>query len=338
MTKRLAWLANPLFAGALADILVPHGWEVCIRHIAPGRFLAWDDLVALFDFTPDALVYGDKSLAPFLLGLEHAPCPTVFCCIDSHIHTWYPLYAQAFDLCGVSLRDHLPRFSDIRLRPAQLLWSPPFAGPDDVPREAVKILDMVFVGKDDPVLTPVRNVLLSRLRRRFPGFVSCTGNFRTIFPTARLVLNIAEGGDMNYRLFEALGCGCCLVTPRIGHGQETLFTDGEDFFVYDQESFEGLCARIEELLADTARCEKVAAHGLATIDAGHRAIHRARAFADWFLSQPLEQLVAIRHAQAEIIHRDILKPLYLHWAEAMTDTPAARIYLEAARGGGNPRR
>ncbi|UJX39505.1 glycosyltransferase [Desulfovibrio sp. JY] len=332
--KRLAWLANGLFAASLGPYLAPQGWEVQARPVAGERFFTWDDLTAFFGFAPDALVYGDKSSAPFLLGLESYPCPTVFHCIDSHIHSWYPLYAQAFDLCCVSLGDHLPRFAAPRLDASRLLWSPPFAAPADVPREAAKTLDMVFVGKDDPALTPFRSALLARLRQRFPGFASRTGDFRAIFPTARLVLNIAEGGDMNYRLFEALGCGCALVTPRIGHGQDRLFTDGKDFFLYDQEDFEGLCALVDRLLADPARCRRVAASGLAKIDAGHRAVHRARAFADWFASQSLDALVAERRATVDLVHGRYLRPLYLHWAEALSGTPAARVYLDAARGAG----
>ncbi len=335
--KRLAWLANPLFAPELGPLLAPRGWSVAHVHVPAHRFFAWDDLVAAFGFAPDALVYGDMSVPPMLLGLERYPCPTVFACVDSHIHAWYPLYAQAFDLCLVGLADHLPAFAGPRGDASWLLWSPPFAADADRPGQAgldgPKRHDMVFVGKNDPVLTPARSALLARLGERFPGFAALTGPYREAFRQARLVCNVAEHRDLNYRVFEALGCGACLVTPRVGHGLDRLFTDGEDLFLYDQEDFEGLCRLVEALLADPGRRLRVAASGLAKVDAGHRAVHRAGAFADWFLEKPLAALAAGRVARARAIHERVLRPLYLHWAEAAGGGELAGRFLAAARAG-----
>lgn len=334
--KRLAWLANRLFFAPLEPVLAARGWDAAYVHVPAHRFFTWDDLVSAFGFAPDALVLGDMSVPPMLLGLERYPCPTVFACVDSHIHAWYPLYARAFDLCLVGLCDHLPDFAGQGSDAARLLWSPPFAAAVDRPGpegpygpEASKRYDMVFVGKDDPALTPARSALLARLRARFPGFASLTGPYRQAFHEARLVLNIAEHRDLNYRVFEALGCGACLVTPRIGHGQDALFTDGEDLFLYDQDDFEGLCRLVETLLADPACRRRVAASGLAKVDAGHRAAHRAQTFADWFLAQPLGDLVNARLAAAATLHARVLRPLYLHWAEAAPEL--AGRFLAAAK-------
>ncbi len=334
--KRLAWLANPLFARALGTVQAPFGWRVDHLPVPAHRFFTWDDLVATFGFVPDALVYGDMSVPPMLLGLEAYPCLTAFACVDSHIHAWYPLYAQAFDLCLVGLADHLPGFAGPFLPADRLLWSPPFAAAADRPGpqglDGPKATDLVFVGKDDPALTPVRSALLARLRGRFPGFRSFRGPYREAFRLSRLVLNIAEHGDLNYRVFEALGCGTALVTPRVGHGQDALFTDGRDLFLYDQDDFEGLCRLVEALLADPARRARAAASGLATVDAGHRDIHRARAFADRFLALPHEEVVAARQHRAPAIRARVLRPLFLHWAEACRADPAlAARFLEAAR-------
>lgn len=329
--KRLAWLANPFFAGSLAAALEPLGWQVSVAARNRHETFTWKQVVETFGFPPDVLVYGDISGPPVLLGLESYPCLTVFCCVDSHIHSWYPLYAQAFDLCLVSLRDHLPRFIGPRLDASRLLWSMPFAGDADRPVDMPKTLDMVFIGKDDPAVTPVRSVLLARLRERFPGFVSRLGAYRQIYPTAKLVLNVAEQGDMNFRLFEALGCGCCLVTPRIGHGFPELFEDGTDLFVYDPDDFDGLCTLVERLLADRPLRERVAAAGLAKVDAGHRAGHRARAFAAWLTAHDATALRGARRREARAIHAAVLKPLYLHWSLECQESPLARRYLEAAR-------
>jgi len=296
----------------------------------------WEQVVQTFGFEPDVLVLGDNSTPPGLLGIESYPCLTAFACVDSHIHTWYPLYAQAFDLCLVSLRDHLPRFYGPGHDTSRVLWSMPFAWDEDRPSGEPKTRDIVFVGKDDPALTPVRSAMLARLRERFAGFCSLQGDYRSIYSSAKLVFNVAEQGDMNFRLFEALGCGGCLLTPRIGHGFSDIFTHGEDLFAYDPDNFEGLCALVERLLADDRLRERVAASGLAKVDAGHRAVHRAQAFADWLGEKSAQDLQAERARNAAAIFASVLKPLYLHWSKALLNTQYASIYLEAARTAPKP--
>lgn len=331
--KRLGWIGAPFFGANMAAL----GWETAVREFLKPRVVGWDDVVSLCGFAPDVLVLGDTSAPPVLTGLENFPCLTVFYSVDSHIHEWHAVYAQAFDLCLVSLRDHLPRYVRPRLNASRALWSPPYARDDDRPRETPKTMDAVFVGKDDPVLTPVRSRLLAELRGRFPGFSVRQGNYREIYPQARLVLNVAERGDMNFRLFEALGCGACLVTPEIGHGFSELFTNGRDLFTYPQNDVDALAWLMEELLSDAARRERAAAAGLAKVDAGHRASHRAAAFDGWLAGQPAEALVAERLRDAGAIFEAALRPLYLHWAEALPGTPHAAAYLAAAQRGAKRR-
>jgi len=331
--KRVLWLGNPLFASSLNRLPEPRTFEVRVETFHKPRVLSWRDITDIHGCEPDVLVFGDNSAPPSLLGLESYPCLTVFACVDSHIHTWYPLYAQAFDLCTVNLRDHLPRFLGPRLDASRVLWSPPFAWDEDAFVPAEKTLDMIFVGKDDPLLTPARSALLAALRQRFPGFACKTGNYRSMFPTARLVLNVAEQGDMNFRIFEALACRGCLLTPRIGHGLAELFTDGEELFLYDPDDFEGLCALVARLLADEDLRERVAAAGQAKVDALHRARNRAATFALWLAGQPARELLERRAREAKAIHAQVLKPLYLHWSQALVETPLAQVYLDAARKG-----
>lgn len=331
--KRVLWLGNPLYGSSLNRLPEPREFEARVVTFHKPRILTWEDVADLAGFEPDVLVFGDNSSPPALLGLESYPCLTVFACVDSHVHSWYPLYAQAFDLCTVNLRDHLPRFPGPRLDASRVLWSPPFAWDEDEFIPAEKTLDMIFVGKDDPLLTPGRSAVLAGLRQRFPGFRCATGNYRALFPTARLVFNYCDHGDMNFRIFEALACRSCLLTPRIGHGLEEMFTHGEELFLYDPGDVEGLCALVERLLADEPLRERVAAAGQAKVDALHRARNRAAAFAAWLAGQPAEALLERRKREAKAIHAQVLKPLYLHWSQALADTPLAQVYLDAARKG-----
>jgi len=252
--------------------------------------------------------------------------------VDTHIHSWYPLYAQAFDLCTVSLKDHMPNFRGKRLNREQVLWLPPFARMTDTPMEAEKEYDLLFVGNVGRDIFPVRTRFLEQVGEHFPGLAVKQGPYRELFPKGRLLLNIAERGDLNYRVFEALGCGGCLVTPDIGHGQNELFTDGEDLFLYPPGDVMGLVELVERILPQEKLRRKVAMNGYAKVDAAHRECHRAQQLVDWLGRTDLEGLAGERKKSAEAIHDAFLRLLYLHLAEHSDPALQAR-YLRAARQG-----
>lgn len=274
---------------------------------------------------------------PPLLGVERYPCLTAFYCIDAHIHAWYPLYAAAFDLCAISLRDELPRF-EAELQPGRVLWLPPFAEDRYQPRVAAKDFDLLFVGTVDPETTPIRHAFLQRLADIFPGLAVRRGDFGELMPRARVVLNIAERGDLNFRVFEALACGSCLLTPRIANGQNLLFREGEHFAVYAPDDAADCARAANELLADTARREALARAGQAIVDAADRPRQRAEAFAALLRQGLDDRLSAARLARGpgngdarSASLRRRLRLLFLHWAEACGDPLLAGRYLSQAR-------
>ncbi|WP_176629251.1 glycosyltransferase family protein [Desulfolutivibrio sulfodismutans] len=326
-TLRIAWVGrHPLDAGMRA--VCP---GVAVVPLDPLQVLSFDDVVRLAGFAPEVIVYSDKSGPPPFSGLERYPCLTVFYCVDSHIHAWYPDYAQAFDLCAVSLRDHLPRFVS-RLGAERVMWLPPFPRQEDRPKDAPKIHDLLFVGKVDPVLTPGRHAFLAELGRLVPGLCVTRGAYRDLFPTAKLVLNVAEGGDLNFRVFEALACGACLLTPEVGHGQSELFTPGEHLFTYPPMDVRAVAELTAGLLADAPRRERVAAAGEALVRSRHRPEHRAAALVDFIQGhRPFAGLIAARQATAASLFSRVLRPLYLHWAEALHPSPEAAVYLAMGR-------
>lgn len=341
--KRLLWIGSPFFSDALSSC----GWDTVARHnFEHAAVFGWHDLVRIAGFEPDVLVVADKSRAPYVLGVEDFPCLTVFYSVDSHIHSWQPYYAQAFDVCIASLRDHLPRFAGSYLPADRVWWSPAFAWAHDAPEpQTAKDMDCVFVGTVNADL-PRRTAFLEKCRSGLPELQIVTGSYRHLYARARVVLNHCEHGDLNFRVFEALGCGCCLVTPRIGHGLTDIFAEGEHMLCYGADTAENgsiadaataageAVAQVRYLLEHPDVAARMRQAALACIDGGHRSAHRARAFSDrvraLLTSDP--QCVARRRGNAAAIRKDYLRLPYLHWAEELRSTGLSEAYLAAARG------
>lgn len=328
----LCWIGHPYFGAGLAS----HGWKVTLVERRTPVVTTWDDVLAACGGAPDAVVLADTSLPPILAGVERWPCLTAAHFVDTHIHSWHPLYAQVFDLVSVSLRDHLPRFSGQRLGDGQLLWLPPWAPDGTGPRAVEKEWDLLFAGTVDPETTPGRHAFLAELGRRFPALHVTSGDFGDLFPRAKVVLNYCERGDLNFRVFEALGTGACLLTPEVGHGQAELFPPGEALFTYpiagSTADMDALVGAATALLADPAARDRAGAEGLARVDAAHRAAHRSRDYAAFLATENAPALTAARLAAAPALHRDVLRLLYLHFAETAPDPTLRAAYLAMATG------
>ena len=330
--QRVLWIGSPFFGAELRAC----GWQdVALHNFEDNRVFGWDDLVRLAGFTPDVLVVADKSRPPFVLGVENFPCLTVFYSVDSHIHSWQPFYAQAFDACIVSLRDHLPLFSGSFLEKDRLWWSPPFAWRHDQPDpEAQHCWDCLFVGTVSEN-TPLRSEFLHALGHQLPGLHVTQGSYRRLFPQGRVLLNHCEHGDLNFRVFEALGCGGCLVTPRVGHALAELFVDGEHLVGYAPNDVGDALFRIKFLLEHPEVAAHIRAAGLAEVNARHRAEHRAQAFTGHLCdlwTYGYEDIVPQRLARSEAILEQCLRLLYLHWAEECASPHIRQAYLAAAKG------
>ena len=325
----LAWFGRRYFA----DSMVEHGFTVTHRHVPQQQVLTWEDVVVECGCTPDVVVLGDRSLPPVFGGVERFPCLTCFYAVDTHIHSWYPLYGQGFDLVAVSLYDHLRRFTGMQLGDDDLLWLPAYARNELEPIEAEIEDEVQFTGTVDPEITPGRHAFLQELSSHLPQLVIRSGHFRNFFPKARLVLNIAERGDLNYRVFEALAMKRPLLTPDIENGQRELFDVGRELMVYPMGDAQA-CAKIaQEMLRDPDRLDAMAEAGYARVNSEHRARHRAVAMAGLLKRDLAGQVWLKRLEQAERINKRWLRLIYLNWAEAVDDKLMAAAYLEAARAG-----
>ena len=333
-TGPTVWLGTPFFSGHLRGL----GHDLRFKYIRPGDVFGWDDILALTGgATPGLVVYADVSLSPPLVGVERYPCLTAFYAVDSHIHSWYPVYAQSFDLCLASIREHMPRFATGRLDASRVWWTPPHAGDHERPpgNTPEKEWDLLFVGTMNPDLSPERCAFLNAVRERVPGFHAQSGKFAELFPRARLVLNECRAGELNFRIFEALGMGACLLTPDTGPPLTDLFTDGVELFLYPDRDANAVAALARQLLADPARRERAALAGLAEVDAKHRASVRAKEFAERieaFAGQGrAERIVQERLAVAPVLHREVLRLFWLHHAETTLHDGCRAAYLKEGR-------
>ncbi|MBQ7608280.1 MAG: glycosyltransferase family 1 protein [Desulfovibrionaceae bacterium] len=332
--KKILWVGSPFFSNMLGDM----GWEDVYVH-TPESFtlFTYENLVDVAGFTPDVLVVADRSFPPFVVGMEKAQCLTVLYVVDSHLHSWFPLYAQAFDLCLVSLFDHIPFFKTEILPSDRILWSPPYAQDAFRPKGSSELLwDCLFVGTVSEN-TPLRKIFLEKLSAYFPGLHVERGDFVSLFPKARVVLNFCEHGDLNFRVFEAMGLASALVSPRIGNRQDALFTNGRDYLLYDptnpSDPVDALRA-IDRLLSDDRLRLSVQENALSRIDEKHRASHRARTFTEKVaeLWERKQSVVAHRLAISEYIRERFLKLLYLLWAKECQDDGIKGRYLAYAKG------
>jgi len=308
-----------------------NGFDATFIRLKSPRVLGWDEVCEEAGFVPDAVVYSDRSFPPPLLGVESYPCPTCFYAVDSHIHEWYPAYAEIFDCCAVSLREHFDAFDKTRT-PDTTIWLPPYPrDKDGTHEERTPQWDVSFVGNVDPETTPKRTVFLKELEALLPGVVHLAkGTYQEIFAASRIVLNIAERGDLNFRVFEALACGSCLLTPQVGHGQNELFRPGHHFATYENLNAEDAATKIKSLLADPEKCAAMREAGKAKIDRGHRMKHRAKELADLLKSEATQKAYTKRLAAPKPPSND-LRLLYLHWAESLNSATMRTQYMQAAR-------
>jgi len=101
-----------------------------------------------------------------------------------------------------------------------------------------------------------------------------------VFARARVTVHVPRGpyvralpGIPTIRVFEALACGIPLISAP-WNDAEGLFSIGEDFLMV--QSGDEMTRTLRDLLADPARAQSLARHGLHTILQRHTCAHRAQ--------------------------------------------------------------
>src|SRR5262249_15456032 len=145
----------------------------------------------------------------------------------------------------VAQRDYLPGFDGARWLP---LWAP-----DDVPAPAAeKRWDIAFVGSLKPSFHPERVDFLHAVAARMPLHAT-EGAWAEVFPHSRIVLNQTVRGDLNARVFEAMGSGALLLTEHTGNGLLELFGDGTELVTYRRGDVDATIDLARHYLGDERR-------------------------------------------------------------------------------------
>ena len=177
-----------------------------------------------------------------------------------------------FDVVFCAHRSDVQRFEDLGLSAFHL----PFAYDPDVmrPMRLSAKYDLAFIGTP----TKERLKVLRKISEHRPDLRLFVGqrwqhDMARINNQSRMVLNISRAGEINWRVFEVLGCKSLLVTSEskeIG----ALFRDGKHLVMY--EDGKDLSAKVENLLTMPEVRKRIAAQGFEEVSSKHTFHHRAQ--------------------------------------------------------------
>lgn len=304
--EKLLWIGEPYFARSLADC----GWSHIYEHIPSNPDESWEHLTELAYFIPDVAVIVANGEYPPIIGMENFPCVTVF--YSASFRDWHIPYAQGFDAALVSSFDKIPDFNDAMLAPENIWWSPPFADENAWPDPLVgQTWDCLCLDGEDA--EKKEDSFTRQIAAGLSDFHMREGDPARHAPKARILLRHSEKEILDGGVFDALGRGCCLVTPRVKDGLGQIFVDGEQLVAYAPGDAGDALYRIRFLLERPELRKHIATQGHGEVNAFHRAIHRAKALTDHlfdiYMNGP-ETLTQKRLDNAEFIRDKYLNSLY----------------------------
>lgn len=233
----------------------------------PGAFFLFD-----FGFPFDRPV--DTATVPYLVPLQSW---------DALVFCWDREALARVRASGVLKADYLP-----------MAVNPNVFRPPDDPRGSGDTVPLVFVGGPTPervrFLTPLvtRGLQIygydpagwqaaSALSGCYRGEVLERDRLRDIYGRALIAVNVTRAhgpSSLNMRVYEAMACGCLMVTDAKGDAAR-LFEPGRDLVVYDDEA--DLERTIDHFLDHPEERERIAAAGRARVLAEHTYEVRLRA-------------------------------------------------------------
>jgi hypothetical protein len=223
-------------------------------------------------FTPEVIVFNDSSEFPRIVGLDKARVPTLFFSIDAHVHaSWHKFFGGGFDHVLLAQPDYLPQFQDINPSTTWFpLWADTWCNP-----AATRPIDASFRGSFSPTTQPERIQFFEELSKLievdFGG-----GSYAEAYSQSKIVINHVWKNDLNFRVFEGMGCGGLMITPRINNGLLELFKEGEDLVCYENENPEDAARTIQRFLDNQDELRRIAMNGFTKVQRYHNETERAK--------------------------------------------------------------
>jgi hypothetical protein len=266
-------------------------------------------LAAVAAHRAEAILMGDDSSPLIHLGHENLAMPRLWWSIDTHLHSaWHVHLSPSFHRVFGAQKPFLKRLHNAQGKPAT--WLPLFF-PEAMPFTSwsQRTEAVTFVGTLDATKNPRRLAFLEALKENLGPDIQvkiAKGNYRKHYVQSRMVINQAVAGDVNNRVFEAMGCGTVLVTPAVKQGYAGIGEAGRDFITYPPNNAKAAAEAIRTWLKDDAACEKMARAGQQQVHEHHLASHRA-AILDQALRNPaLPSEVAHAEAQDRLTYAHLL--------------------------------
>jgi hypothetical protein len=245
-------------------------------------------------FRPEVTFQGDHSTPLIHCGLETIDLPKAWYAIDTHLHhAWHRYYAAPFDMVFCAQKNMVPV---LRTHQPVVEWLPLFCQRSSafLPWEQ-RTVDVAFVGKVDPSTNAERVSLFNALEQKGVRLYKATGDYVPVYCSSRIVVNQSVADDLNFRFFEAPGCGALLVTDRLSHSMGDILKEGTDFLAYEQNNADDCADKIRWALAHSAEADTMARSAHGKISASHMVKNRAATVLNC-----LERLAAAAHDGATI--------------------------------------
>lgn len=201
---------------------------------------------------------------------------TAYWAIDSHLKFDKHIKktrVQDYDLLFVAQKDYVPQYREKGCK--NIYWLPLACDPEIHKQHNLSLkYDLCFVGGLGPD-SPRREIIL-KLQKEFNMFVGqkYLHDMALTYSQSKMVFNKSLKGDLNMRVFEALSCGCLLLTDRINNGLEDLFIDKEHLVIYD--NYEDLVEKAHYYLSHPQEREEIARQGQEEVWKKHTYLHRAK--------------------------------------------------------------
>jgi hypothetical protein len=228
------------------------------------------------DFQPHVILYLDNGAPLTIRKLTQSPCVNLFYSVDTH----HMAFAQQelvhiFEHIFVAQKDYLHLFDQEKSS-----WLPVWASKSvNGKHYQHRNKSAIFVGTLNPELNPQRVTFIQDISKLCPLLIK-QGNFELYFPEMQIALNQTVSGDLNFRVFEAMGSGCLLMTEDSTNGLKVLFTPQEHLITYPKGETAVVAQLINYYLNNTAIAAEIAQRGHKEIIEKHLAQNRAQAILD----------------------------------------------------------